>query len=94
VAPLNSAATAAWRVNTPARFISEIFSATNDQNVTLIWPHSHRRRVIVIFVRMPRRARGRAIDNLIAWPYGRARARVAAVVFCEHSFLHGLLSFS
>jgi hypothetical protein len=27
--PLNSAATAAWRVNTPARFISEIFDTAD-----------------------------------------------------------------
>ena len=94
VAPLNSAATAAWRVNTPASFISEILSAADYQHVALIRAHGDGRCVVVIFVRMPRRARGRAINNLIAWPYGRAGVGVAPVVLCKHSFLHGLLSFS
>jgi hypothetical protein len=67
VAPLNSAAAAAWRVNTPARFISEIFNAADYQNVALIWPHGGGRCVIVIFVGVPRRARGRAINYFIAW---------------------------
>jgi hypothetical protein len=92
--PLNCAATAAWRVDTTARFISKIFNATDYQNVALIRADSHGRRVVEILIRVPRFARDSVIDYFIAWANRRARARVAAVIFCEHSFLHGLLSFS
>ena len=92
--PLNSAAAAAWRVNTPARLVSEILYAADYQNVALIRADCHRRRVIKILVGVPRRARGRAINNFIAWPDRCAGVGVAPVVLCKHSFLHGLLSFS
>jgi hypothetical protein len=90
----DSATTAARRVNTPASFISKIFDTADYQNVALIRANGGGRCVVVILVRMPRGARGRAINNLVAWPYGRAGVRVAPVIFCKHSFLHGLLSFS
>jgi hypothetical protein len=81
VAPLTSAATAAWRVNTPASFISKIFDTADDQNVAPIRAHSHGPRVVKILIRVPRFARDRAINYFIAWADRRARARVAAVVF-------------
>jgi hypothetical protein len=90
----DSAATAAWCVNTPASFVSEIFDAADYQNVALIRAHSHGRRVVKILIRVPRFARDCVVDYFVAWANRRARARVAAVIFCEHSFLHGLLSFS
>jgi hypothetical protein len=92
--PLNSAAAAAWRVNTPARFISEIFDTADYQNVTLIWPHGGGRCVVVIFIRMPRFAGDGAIDYFIAWADRCAGVGVAAMVLCSHYFLHVLLSFS
>jgi hypothetical protein len=80
----NSATTAAWCVDTPAGFISKILCAADYQHVADVWPdfgHSGRKRHAVVVVSDPRRARGRAIDNLIAWPYGHAGARVAPVIF-------------
>jgi hypothetical protein len=85
----DSATAATWRIDAPARFVSEIFNTTDYQNVALIRAHSHGRRVVVIFVGVPRFARDSVIDYLVAWADWCARARVAAVVFCEHSFLHG-----
>ena len=67
VAPLNSATSAARRVNTPPRFISEILSAADNQHVTLIRAHGGGRRVIVVFVGVPRLARDCAINYLVAW---------------------------
>jgi hypothetical protein len=63
----NSAAAAAWRIDAPARFVSEIFNTTDKQHVALIRADCHGRRVVKIFVGVPRFARGRAINNLIAW---------------------------
>ena len=77
----DSAATAAWRIDAPARFISKIFNTTDYQNVALIRAHSHGRRVVEIFVGVPRFARDSVIDYFVAWANRRARARVAAVVF-------------
>jgi hypothetical protein len=79
--PLNSAATAAWRVDTTARFVSEIFDAADYQNVALVRADCHGRRVVKIFVGVPRFARDCVIDYFVARADRRARARVAAVVF-------------
>ena len=88
--PLNSAAAAAWRVNTAPALVSEILHATDYQNVALIWPHGGGWRVVKILVGMPRLTRGRVEDNFIAGVNLRARMGVAPMIFCKHSFLHGL----
>ena len=67
VIPLYGAAAAAWRVDTPARFVSKIFDAANNQNVALVRADCHGRRVVKILIRVPRRTRGRAINYLVAW---------------------------
>jgi len=84
--PLNIAATAAWRVDTAPRFISEIFAALNDDHVATIraaWS-------ILIVVSNPCLARGRVKNNFIAWVNPHTCARVDPFVFCNHSFLHNL----
>jgi hypothetical protein len=90
--PLYGAAAAAWCVDTPAGFVAKIFDTADYQNIALVRARGHRRCVIVIFVRVPGFARDCAINYLVAWVYLRAGARVAPVVLCKHSFLHGLLS--
>jgi hypothetical protein len=79
--PLDSATSAAWRINAPARLVSEIFNTADYQNVALIRADCHGRRVVEILIRVPRFARDSVIYYFVAWANRRARARVAAVVF-------------
>jgi hypothetical protein len=56
--------------------------AENVGDISAAWP--------VVLVGVPSFTRGRVIVNFISGPYGRARARVAAGVFCDHCFdCHG-----
>jgi hypothetical protein len=50
----------------------------NVGNVPAAWP--------IIFVSMPSFTRGRVEMYFISGPYGRARARVDTLIFCDHYF--------